>query len=520
MFLGRKFALDISSRNFNIMKIEQCLDSGVDLVFVSSLRKLQFDLLANMISNKFRDAAGYRDQLLILLEVPVHMLGPIKAHDDEGCGTGIDEYLAGATSSFGVNGFDGIIVDMATAGQYEASYAHAMVLEEILSRACLLSTSNHRLKAVCLKNANIHDVHKARLADSDIRLIVHAPQKDDALRRLCEESHIALFEDCAGVGVVSDEIGYEAPINNEQDLKVNVLDVMPPKDESTRARDEFSLRIEIPDTYSFEHRAYRYCDPLVFSRIEKCLQEGPGYFVIKDVFTDRLEEIRQTTVKYDGTRWEALACQPGRLNDFRFLSELVCKPEIIAVTEHILGWDCLVDNMAFTVSYPGAGTFGPHIDSPFDRNPGCRLPPTSYIMSLQCIYCLDEFTRENGTFFIVPGSQSAGMHLTEMNRRRYGQDLSKGKILVVEAGAGDVIVALGSAWHGALGNVTGTPRRGLLVQHVSSVVSPRDDFDLTKLADDVLKGYTLNMIDKMYRNRRNDGQRKSVVERWLALSGG
>ena len=79
--------------------------------------------------------------------------------------------------------------------------------------------------------------------------------------------------------------------------------------------------------------------------------------------------------------------------------------------------DLLIDSATLSVQWPGDAAFGPHVDRPLDPGGGDSWPYSARALgtsstrverrglSVQVIWCLDEFTSENGAFFVVFFSQ-------------------------------------------------------------------------------------------------------------------
>ena len=233
--------------------------------------------------------------------------------------------------------------------------------------------------------------------------------------------------------------------------------------------------------------------------INKCkesLINGQGFLICENVLDK--EEIqllkKQEPKKIRSERYDNSFKYKCLLNKHPIFSKCVDNHLIASIIEPLLGWDCRLDNISYTISKPNGTVFGPHQDSPFEQNIGAPLPPSEYPIVIQTIWCIDDFTEDNGAFFAIPGSHKIRQRVTMPN----GGNLERGKIpdnaKKIIAPAGSVIIALGHVWHGADKNVTKNKRLGMLVEYVCSFVDSKMKFDKKSFDVDVLKTFSPRLV--------------------------
>lgn len=118
----------------------------------------------------------------------------------------------------------------------------------------------------------------------------------------------------------------------------------------------------------------------------------------------------------------------------------------------------------------------PSVDNPIqnaihrDSPRFCR----PYLLSMQILYLLDDFTLENGATYLLPGS-----HLKEgkPSEKEFYENAVQ-----VEAKAGDAVIFDAMLWHAAGFNSTSQPRRGLTVVYTRSFM--KQQIDLTRATDE------------------------------------
>jgi ectoine hydroxylase-related dioxygenase (phytanoyl-CoA dioxygenase family) len=135
---------------------------------------------------------------------------------------------------------------------------------------------------------------------------------------------------------------------------------------------------------------------------------------------------------------------------------------LLRTVRHFLGEDALLSSMHGSVLTPGAGKGGLHSDGAITghnraasmsaADGGQRI--TSHVLALNSIWCISEFTAENGATQLVPGSQ------THPDLEIRDDALERATIAV--APRGSVIVFNVNVWHGPSENRTDQNRYAVL----------------------------------------------------------
>jgi len=258
-----------------------------------------------------------------------------------------------------------------------------------------------------------------------------------------------------------------------------------------------------------------------FNFLKKCrdsLTIGPGFLIIKNLFTDELDKIipKLPTTNDQGLhRWNN-----DVINRDIVFCKLIDNIIITTIIESILGWDCHMDNTAFSYSKYENGLnvpFGPHQDSPFDIKPGAPLPPFDYPLVIQCLYLFDDMNKDNGAFYTIPYSHKNKQrcNLFSEGNLEMGKVPEEKEIFITDAKAGDVLICLGNLWHGALANKNKKNRRVLLCEFVSSFIEKRDHLGEPWIKDmDILKDCSRKFIRFLNEGRTKWRDPQHLLEEW------
>ena len=214
------------------------------------------------------------------------------------------------------------------------------------------------------------------------------------------------------------------------------------------------------------------------------------------VFANHLCQIHKGVPESPGLDPECEPVAPG-------LMELASHPRVVAVAKRLLGDNFHLHNAglslvsappalplgatggaphaihAFRDSSPLAAASTPHQDQPIASAGvwGGRVPPPSHPLSLQALWLLDNFTFENGATYVLPRTQQRPEHID--NSPGGAMRAADGRLPIrfaVGAG-GDVLLALGSLWHGPSSSHVGEqPRLALLFEYSPGFVEPRDRY--------------------------------------------
>ncbi|MCW2387206.1 ectoine hydroxylase-related dioxygenase (phytanoyl-CoA dioxygenase family) [Sphingobium sp. B11D3B] len=147
----------------------------------------------------------------------------------------------------------------------------------------------------------------------------------------------------------------------------------------------------------------------------------------------------------------------------RYASALVLHPGILAMVERVLGQACerIQLNVAQAIEiHPGEVRQLPHRDHDMWQG---QKGAHEYLINV--IWPLTPFTRENGATLIYPNSHGA----TGLAREHLGDPIG------AACGPGAAICFLGSTAHGAGANMTGQPRRGVVIGYSLGWLKPYEN---------------------------------------------
>ena len=160
--------------------------------------------------------------------------------------------------------------------------------------------------------------------------------------------------------------------------------------------------------------------------------------------------------KFAGLMW-------GLLSKGDIFSKIISHPIIKEVSVKLLGKNCRLSSLASSTVMPGMKGQKPHLDYPYYRHmwpegeTSMNHSPEN-LLSLQVVTLLTEFTPENGSTAIVPGSHLVPRHPDDV-------DEFFSKAIQLTANAGDVLMFSGPIQHCAMPNNSTKLRCGIL-QHM------------------------------------------------------
>jgi len=125
------------------------------------------------------------------------------------------------------------------------------------------------------------------------------------------------------------------------------------------------------------------------------------------------------------------------------------------------------------------------------------------VLNINAMYCLDEFTVENGATRIVPGSHN------RIFDRAIDPATFEGETIRLTARAGSLVAFNGGLWHAGSANKTTGYRRALHAYYSRSWVKPQWDMTrsltddtITALTDEEKRIYGINRFIQWYDNER------------------
>ena len=115
---------------------------------------------------------------------------------------------------------------------------------------------------------------------------------------------------------------------------------------------------------------------------------------------------------------------------------------ILCLSSYFLNNQAQLSSMSSFIKWKGPNyesSLGLHADT--QPAPNGRLP-TDWVDACNSVYCLTDYTQENGALAVVPKSH-------KIARQPKQEDFKNSKIIPVEAPAGSLIFWHGNLWHGA-----------------------------------------------------------------------
>ena len=143
------------------------------------------------------------------------------------------------------------------------------------------------------------------------------------------------------------------------------------------------------------------------------------------------------------------------INKDPVFGQLVEHRLLMPIVEHQLGADAVLLDVSVNAVGPHTPGGGWHVDSPITQ---VSEPLPNLTLSMQTVWMLDDFRRDNGATHVVRGS-----HLT-LRKPPAGHAEHEHEV-VLEAPAGSLAIWLSQTWHRHSANTTGAMRRGVIVQY-------------------------------------------------------
>jgi ectoine hydroxylase-related dioxygenase (phytanoyl-CoA dioxygenase family) len=146
--------------------------------------------------------------------------------------------------------------------------------------------------------------------------------------------------------------------------------------------------------------------------------------------------------------------------------DLVEHPLALNFVREMIGWPALLSNISANITGPGGGEMMFHADQVY-------MPqPWSGLQGINVIWCVDDFTDENGATRVVPGSHSFNRAPEEGDH-----DVATAPL---EASAGSMVVMDGRVWHKTGNNrTTETTRAGIFAWYTLPIYLPQENWWLS-----------------------------------------
>tara|TARA_Y100001968_G_scaffold259939_1_gene247365 strand:- start:628 stop:1464 length:837 start_codon:yes stop_codon:yes gene_type:complete len=159
----------------------------------------------------------------------------------------------------------------------------------------------------------------------------------------------------------------------------------------------------------------------------------------------------------------------------KIFEKMAQKKRIVDVFKKILGNSVVLGSFAARTVNPGDKSQLPHVDYPyFDMHTMDKYPQNmnfSFLMNCQSTIMIDDFTEDNGSTALVPGSQKWGT---------YPKDTKKyfDECINVTGESGSAFLMTGACWHGSYESKKDSgDRRAILGQYLPGFVKPMEDWE-------------------------------------------
>ncbi|KAI9013567.1 hypothetical protein DFJ74DRAFT_291519 [Hyaloraphidium curvatum] len=229
-----------------------------------------------------------------------------------------------------------------------------------------------------------------------------------------------------------------------------------------------------------ENIASRKVDPRIVADLTHLKEEG--YVILRNVLDkDTVRKIKEAVHAmqnqrfgrngFEGTKTIRIMGLPGKHVIF---DQLVEHPRVMELLDHILLPNFLLLFCQTIEVHPGEKRQPIHHDDGF-----IRVPMPHQAFTCATLWAIDEFTEENGATYLYPRS-----HKWDPERL---PDPDSGYVRAL-MNPGDVIVYLGTVWHGAGPNLTSDqPRMCITAQYCEPYIRTNENYFMTVNPLDVLK---------------------------------
>jgi ectoine hydroxylase-related dioxygenase (phytanoyl-CoA dioxygenase family) len=151
--------------------------------------------------------------------------------------------------------------------------------------------------------------------------------------------------------------------------------------------------------------------------------------------------------------------------------EAVMHPVTLVLARYMMGASCRLFTTSTFVKRGKATSTPLHVDSQGN-------PPPLYPYAVVCniSWILTDYTEENGTFAIVPGSQRYCRHPTKTELPEIMGGTGPNICVPVEAKAGSLIVFTGNTWHGTYPKIDPVLRAHVVTGFCRNYMLPAEDY--------------------------------------------
>lgn len=153
------------------------------------------------------------------------------------------------------------------------------------------------------------------------------------------------------------------------------------------------------------------------------------------------------------------------LNKTRICDRIVDHPRVLALLDELLLPNFLLSQLQAISIDPGETAQLLHFDDGM-----YPLPRPRPALSVATIWAISDFTVDNGSTVVIPGSHRWDDHRTPTDAD---------DIVSVAMPAGSVVVFLGTLWHGGGANRTGDSRLAVTAQYCQPWLRPQEAFTMS-----------------------------------------
>jgi ectoine hydroxylase-related dioxygenase (phytanoyl-CoA dioxygenase family) len=179
-----------------------------------------------------------------------------------------------------------------------------------------------------------------------------------------------------------------------------------------------------------------------------------------------------------------------------FFRQLPLHPKVLPLMRRILGPRVVITSLNGFTMAPGSKNQALHLDQP-ESVPG-------YVVNINSMFCLDDFTIENGATRIVPRSHD------RVFDHSIDPSTFEGETVRLTAPAGSLVSFNGGLWHAGSANTTTGYRRALHAYYSKPWVQPQWDFTrslsqdvIDILTDEQRRIYGIGRRTNFYDNEKN-----------------
>ena len=175
--------------------------------------------------------------------------------------------------------------------------------------------------------------------------------------------------------------------------------------------------------------------------VENCRQLGQqGWTIVRDAASPEfVARLRETTLRLAGQDPYSGGNVFAALAKDDAYAEAALNPKAAAMAEFSVGRGNLIGNLIGTTKTSAMPKLGLHADQAM-----VPAPFPAHNMMLTCCWTLDDFTKDNGCTFVLPGSMAEMRHPTAAESAEQEEG-----VVAIECPAGSLVLWDGRVWHGS-----------------------------------------------------------------------